>query len=171
MSRLILKTSLLDTPLGPMTAISDDKSLYLLEFSDLCDLEKEIERLCFKEKAVIISGQSDPISMIKKELDLYFSGELISFKVPLHLIGSDFQKKVWDSLVQIPYGQTRSYKAQAESVGNEKAFRALANANGANQLAIVIPCHRIINHNGELGGYRGGKVRKEWLINHEKKYS
>lgn len=170
-NQLILKASWIDTLLGPMVAISDDKSLYLLEFADRRSLEKEIERLRHKKKIVIIPGCTDPITMIKKELKLYFSGKLTSFKTPLCLIGSDFQKKAWHALMQIPYGQTRSYKSQAEIVGNEKAFRAIANANGANQLAIIIPCHRIINHNGELGGYGGGKVRKEWLIKHEKNHA
>ena len=152
-----------------MIAISDDKSLYLLEFADRRGLEKEIERLRHKQKSAIIPGDTGPIAMIKKELNLYFSGKLTSFKTPLYLIGSDFQKKAWHALIEVPYGQTRSYKTQAEMVGNEKAFRAIANANGANQLAIIIPCHRIISHNGELGGYGGGKARKEWLIKHEKK--
>lgn len=170
-SQLVLKASMIDTLLGPMIAISDDSSLYLLEFADRRGLEKEIERLRNRQKAVIIPGSTDPIAMIRQELGLYFSGKLKSFKTSLHLIGSDFQKKAWHALQQIPYGETRSYKSQAQITGNEKAYRAVANANGANQLAIIIPCHRIINHNGELGGYGGGKARKEWLIKHEKNHA
>lgn len=170
-TQLVLKASWIDTLLGPMIAISDDNSLYLLEFADRRGLEKEIERLRKRQKAAIIPGKTEAISMINKELGLYFSGKLKSFKTPVHLIGSDFQKKAWHALQQIPYGQTRSYKSQAEITGNEKAYRAIANANGANQLAIIIPCHRIINHSGELGGYGGGKVRKKWLIKHEKSHA
>lgn len=169
--QLLLKASWLDTVLGPMIAISDQESLYLLEFADRRGLAKEIERFRVKQKTAIIPGATKPITMIKKELELYFSGKLTAFKTPLHLIGSEFQKKAWHALMQIPYGQTRSYLEQAKTIGNEKAFRAIANANGANQLAIVIPCHRIINHNGNLGGYGGGKVRKAWLINHEKQHA
>ena len=86
------------------------------------------------------------------------------------MFGSDFQQKVWQALLKIPYGETRSYAAQAAAMGFPKATRAVANANGANQLAIVIPCHRIINSNGALGGYGGGVARKEWLLQHEAKY-
>lgn len=167
-SELVLKASWIDTLLGSMIAISDDDSLYLLEFVDRIGLEKEIDRLRKRQKADIILGSTEPIVMIKNEVGLYFSGNLKSFKTPLHLIGSDFQRCVWHALQQIPYGETRSYKSQAEITGNERAYRAVANANGANQLAIIIPCHRIINHNGELGGYRGGAARKEWLLKHEK---
>ena len=170
-SQLVLKASWIDTLLGPIIAISDDNSLYLLEFADRRGLEREIERLRKRQKAAIIPGNTGPIAMIRQELGLYFVGKLKSFKTPLHLIGSDFQKKAWHALKQIPYGETRSYKSQAEITGNEKAYRAVANANGANQLAIIIPCHRIINHNGDLGGYGGGKARKEWLLKHEKNHA
>lgn len=170
-SQLILKTSWIDTLLGPMIAIGDDESLYLLEFADRRGIMKEIEQLRLKKKTAIIPGDTNSINMIKNELGLYFSGKLREFKTPLHLMGSEFQKKSWQALIEIPYGQTRSYLEQAQAIGNNKAFRAVANANGANQLAIIIPCHRIINHNGNLGGYGGGKMRKEWLIKHEKKYA
>ena len=76
-------------------------------------------------------------------------------------MGSEFQKQAWHALIKVPYGQTRSYLNQAKIIGNEKAFRAVANANGANQLSIIVHCHRIINHNGKLGGYASGIERKE----------
>lgn len=164
----ILKCSWLDTKLGPMIAISDETGLYLLEFVDRRGLEREVERLRIKTKAAIIPGITDPIKSITLELDSYFDGTLTEFKTPLHLLGSPFQRLVWDELMRIPYGQTRSYMAQAEAIGKATAYRAVANANGANQLAIVIPCHRIINSNGDLGGYGGGVTRKQWLIDHEK---
>jgi AraC family transcriptional regulator, regulatory protein of adaptative response / methylated-DNA-[protein]-cysteine methyltransferase len=164
----MLKASWVDTKLGPMIAISDETSLYLLEFVDRRGLELEVERLRIKTKAAIIPGVTDPIKSITLELESYFEGKLTKFKTPLHLLGSPFQRLVWDELMRIPYGQTRSYMAQAEAIGKATAYRAVANANGANQLAIVIPCHRIINSNGDLGGYGGGVTRKQWLINHEK---
>jgi AraC family transcriptional regulator, regulatory protein of adaptative response / methylated-DNA-[protein]-cysteine methyltransferase len=164
----MLKASWLDTKLGPMIAIADETSLYLLEFVDRRGLELEVERLRLKTKAAIIPGVTDPIKSITLELESYFDGKLTQFKTPLHLLGSPFQRLVLDELMRIPYGQTQSYMAQAEAIGKATAYRAVANANGANQLAIVIPCHRIINSNGDLGGYGGGITRKQWLIEHEK---
>jgi AraC family transcriptional regulator of adaptative response/methylated-DNA-[protein]-cysteine methyltransferase len=164
----ILKASWLDTPLGPMLAIANEDALYLLEFVDRRGLEKEIEHLRRKTKSAIVPGHTQTISMIEKELELYFKGSLKEFKTPLFLLGSPFQKHVWDELIKIPPGETRSYAALAKTIGRPTAYRAVAQANGANQLAIIIPCHRVINTNGELGGYGGGLSRKNWLINHER---
>ena len=105
---------------------------------------------------------------IEKELRDYFSGKNLNFQTPIFLLGSDFQKTVWNALQTIPIGQTQSYLEVAKKIGNDKAFRAVANANGANQLALIIPCHRVINANGELGGYGGKKKKKAWLLAHEK---
>jgi AraC family transcriptional regulator, regulatory protein of adaptative response / methylated-DNA-[protein]-cysteine methyltransferase len=165
----VLKASWIDTPLGPMLAIADDQMLYLLEFVDRRGLEKEIERLRKKTKLPIIPGKPSPIKQIEVELEKYFSGQIQEFKTPLLLIGSPFQKTVWEELQKIPKGETRSYSEIAEAIGKPSAFRAVALANGANQFAIVIPCHRVINSNGELGGYGGGIKRKEWLLKHERK--
>ena len=152
-----------------MIAVADDDSLYLLEFVDRRGLEKEIERLRKRTKLPIIPGMAKPIEQIQKELSAYFSGKLRAFTTPLFLIGSPFQKRVWEELQKIPFGETRSYKELAVAIGKGSAVRAVASANGANQFAIVIPCHRVINTNGELGGYGGGLKRKEWLIAHEKR--
>jgi AraC family transcriptional regulator of adaptative response/methylated-DNA-[protein]-cysteine methyltransferase len=108
------------------------------------------------------------ISSIENELTLYFNGKLNKFATTLFFLGLPFQKRVWEELQKIPYGETRSYSDLAKAVKKPTAFRAVAQANGANQFAIIIPCHRVINKNGDLGGYGGGIVRKEWLINHEK---
>lgn len=167
--RNILKAAWLDTPLGLMIAIADDKVLYLLEFVDRRGLEREVERLRIKIKAAIIPGQTVIIKQIKSELEQYFKGELREFKTPLFLLGSPFQKVIWEALKKIPLGQTKSYTDLAKLIGSPLACRAVANANGANQFAIIIPCHRVINTNGQLGGYAGGLVRKQWLLNHEKR--
>lgn len=168
---LILKAAWLDTCLGPMVAIADDEKLYLLEFVSRRGLEREVERLRKKTKAAIIPGNTKPIQSIEKEINLYFDGKLREFKTPIIVLGSPFQKRVWEELQKIPYGETRSYLDIAYAINHPKAFRAVALANGANQLAIIIPCHRVINNNGELGGYGGGITRKEWLLKNEKKYS
>jgi AraC family transcriptional regulator of adaptative response/methylated-DNA-[protein]-cysteine methyltransferase len=164
----ILKAAWLDTILGPMIAIADDELLYLLEFVDRRGLENEVKKLRIKTNSAIIPGLSKPIESIQKELEAYFDGGLQNFKTKLCLTGSEFQKLAWQALIEIPYGEVRSYLKQASIIGKPTAFRAVANANGANQHAIIIPCHRIINSNGELGGYGGGIARKKWLINHEK---
>ncbi len=165
----LLQASWLDTPLGPMIAIADEKVLYLLEFVDRRGLEREIERLRKKTGSAIIPGHNKPIHLIKNELQAYFMGELKQFTTPIVFLGSDFQKRVWEELLKIPYGETRSYSDIASTIGKRRAFRAVARANGSNQFAIIVPCHRVINQDGCLGGYGGGVSRKKWLINHEKK--
>lgn len=165
--RHILKASWLDTKLGPMIAIADETALYLLEFVDRRGLEREVERLRKRTKSAILPGITNPIRSIETELSQYFEGRLQVFKTPLCFLGSPFQKHVWEELQKIPFGETRSYAQLATLIGKPSAFRAVANANGANQFAIVIPCHRVINSNGDLGGYGGGLPRKKWLIAHE----
>lgn len=163
----ILKAAWLDTRLGPMLAISDEEALYLLEFVDRRGLEREVEQLRTRTKSAILPGQTVPIRSIENELQLYFEGKLNEFKTAIHLLGSPFQQRVWEELRKIPPGQTRSYADIAAAIGKPTAYRAVARANGANTIAIVIPCHRVINANGELGGYGGGLTRKKWLITHE----
>ncbi|QEK38829.1 methylated-DNA--[protein]-cysteine S-methyltransferase [Candidatus Cytomitobacter primus] len=164
----MLNACFIDTKLGAMCAISDNDGLHLLKFVSQRSMGRAIEKLIIDKKATIVLGGTDHIDMIQKELALYFDGKLQEFKTPIHLVGSDFQKKAWHALMDIPYGQTRSYLEQAKAVGNSKAFRAVANANSANKFSIIIPCHRIVNHNGNLGGYAGGVKRKQWIIYHEK---
>jgi AraC family transcriptional regulator of adaptative response/methylated-DNA-[protein]-cysteine methyltransferase len=167
----ILKASWLDTRLGSMIAIADEEALYLLEFIDRRGLEREIERLRRRTKSAVIPGSTPPIRSIESELEDYFEGKLSGFQTPLRLLGSPFQKKVWEQLREIAPGQTASYADIAAVIGKPGAYRAVAQANGANQLAVVIPCHRVINSNGDLGGYGGGLSRKQWLLGHEKKSS
>ena len=99
----------------------------------------------------------------------YFAGDLTEFDVPLGLKGTDFQRRVWDGLRQIPFGETWSYAQLAENVGNAKACRAVGLANGRNPIGIIVPCHRVIGADGTLTGYGGGLERKAWLLEHERK--
>ena len=168
-NKLLLMTSSIDTPLGAMTVIASGDALYLLEFSDCLKLEEKISRLQKQLNPSIIPGTNKTIISLETELRAYFDGTGIVFQTPLFLSGSLFQNRVWNTLCQIPFGETRSYSEQALAIEHPKAVRAVANANGANRLAIVIPCHRIINTNGTLGGYAGGVARKQWLIQHEKR--
>lgn len=165
-----LKASVMETELGDMIAITNDAALCLLEFIDCRHLDREILRLESKQQAVIIPGKPPALKSIERELRQYFAGKLNTFTTPIALLGSPFQNRVWKKLNNIPYAQTRSYANIANAIGNPNAFRAVANANGANQLAIVIPCHRVINSNGQLGGYSAGLSRKEWLLEHEQQH-
>lgn len=149
----------LKTPLGPMVAIADAKALYVLEFVDGLDV-KEL-------KATLPPGETKPLKLIEEELQGYFNHTLRQFKTPVHLEGTPFQKAVWRELSKIPYGKTYSYSQLASAIGKPSAFRASAGACGANCLAIIVPCHRVINIQGSLGGYNGGIERKEWLLRHE----
>lgn len=166
----ILKAAWLDTPLGTMVAIADENALYLLEFIDGRGIELEVERLKLRTKSCLVLGTSAPIATIERELNAYFAGNLQTFTTPIVLLGSPFQKQVWHALLGVPYGETRSYKTQAQTIESPSAFRAVANANGANQLAIIVPCHRIITSGGDLGGYGGGVHRKKWLLDHEARF-
>ncbi len=166
--KMILKASWIDSYLGPMIAIASEEALYLLEFIDRRGLELEIDRMRKRTKSPIIPGVTPPIISIKIELKKYFAGELTTFTTPIQRMGSPFQNRVWDELMKIPLGETRSYADIAKAIGKPKAYRAVAQANGANQLAIMIPCHRVISSDGTLGGYAGGLARKEWLLNNEK---
>lgn len=103
----------------------------------------------------------------QEQINEYLSGSRTSFDIPLIIVGSDFQKAVWNALMQIPYGKTASYLDLAKVIDNEKAVRAVAGANGANAIAIIIPCHRIIGNNGELVGYGGGLAVKKKLLDLE----
>jgi len=101
------------------------------------------------------------------QLQEYFNGKRQNFSLPLNAEGTDFQKKVWEALVEIPFGKTTSYLELSRVLGDEKATRAVASANGKNPLWIIVPCHRVIGSNGSLTGYAGGLWRKKWLLDHE----
>ncbi len=164
-----LKTTWLETILGPMLVIADDTHLHLLEFLTRDRLEKEILKFT-KSGFDFQMGNSNAIESIRIELNDYFLGKIKKFKTSYHIQGTPFQKSVWSALSDIPYGETKSYREQAISLEKKTAYRAVANANGANMLALIIPCHRVIASDGTLGGYGGGLSIKQWLITHEKQY-
>lgn len=105
-----------------------------------------------------------------QQLQEYFAGQRKEFDLPIKMQGTEFQKKVWQALQEIPYGEVSSYGKLAEKIGNAKACRAVGMANHRNPIAIVVPCHRVIGSNGKLVGYAGGLDKKEWLLEMEKKY-
>jgi len=144
-----------------------DSKVGLLEIEGT---ENAITKVHFSDKKKIAPDKELPpvLKECQKQLDEYFNGKRQSFSLELELEGTDFQKKVWEQLQRIPYGETASYKDIAVAVGNEKAVRAVGNANGRNKIAIIIPCHRVIGADGDLVGFGGGLWRKSWLLNHEK---
>ncbi|MEA3352350.1 MAG: methylated-DNA--[protein]-cysteine S-methyltransferase [Campylobacterota bacterium] len=143
---------------------SYEGKLCLLDFTNRKNRSTIVKRI---EKALNGKYQDCEDEVLKetsKQLDEYFNGKREEFDIPLLLIGTKFQKSVWKTLLDIPYGETRSYKEQARMLGDEKKVRAAANANGANAIAIIIPCHRVIGSNGKLTGYAGGVDIKEKLL-------
>ena len=115
-------------------------------------------------EAEFIEQDDEILKETRKQIDEYFNMERKEFDIPLITIGTDFQKSVWDALLKVPYGATSTYLKLAKDIDNEKAVRAVANANGANSIAIIIPCHRIIGTNGELTGFGGGLPLKKRLL-------
>jgi O-6-methylguanine DNA methyltransferase len=116
---------------------------------------------------VVRASQVKPLQQAVQELQRYFAGEKISFSCPLDLQGTPFQVNVWQALRQIPYGETRSYAQIAQATGRPSAVRAVGAANGANPVAVIVPCHRVIGSNGTLTGYGGGLSTKSWLLSLE----
>ena len=165
---LLLRIDWIDTPLGSMIAIADQETLYLLEFVDCEGLEKETKKLQMRLGSEIVPGKTAPILQIRKELNSYFCGDFKGFEAPIKMIGSAFQKEVWSELQRIPFGKTCSYKDIARAIKRPLAVRAVGSANGSNHFPIIVPCHRVINANGALGGYASGITKKKWLLAHEK---
>lgn len=138
--------------------------LCLLDFINRKNKETIYKRIKTFLKAEFIKNEDKILVETKKQLDEYFDKKRKEFDIPLLLIGTPFQKRVWSSLFDIPYGKTISYKNQSIALGDDKKVRAVANANGANAIAIIIPCHRVISSNGLLSGYAGGKEMKKSLL-------
>lgn len=155
------------SPLGPMLAVANEDKLFLLEFTSRLHLARNLSRLQQRQHCQIESGHCKPIEIIQAELKAYFAGHLQRFNTPIQWQGTPFQCQVWQALQQIPFGETYSYAKLAQMIQHPKAVRAVALANAANQFAIIVPCHRVIQSNGQLGGYAAGKAHKAWLIGHE----
>jgi AraC family transcriptional regulator of adaptative response/methylated-DNA-[protein]-cysteine methyltransferase len=154
----------LRTPLGPMVAAATSRGVCLLEFTDRRRLEAQLSSIGRRLKLPLVPGEHATLERLKLELAEYFAGRRREFEVPLHVDGSPFQERVWRQLLKIPYGETRSYQDVAVKVGSPDAVRAVGTANGMNRIAIVIPCHRVVNKGGKLGGYGGGLWRKQRLL-------
>jgi AraC family transcriptional regulator, regulatory protein of adaptative response / methylated-DNA-[protein]-cysteine methyltransferase len=161
----------IETPLGPMLALADDRGLTLLEFIDRRGLERELAALKTRLGRSILPGAHRYLEQIDRELAAYFAGRSLEFQTPIAMAGSPFQRAVWNALLKIPPGTTRSYADIASAVGRRAAVRAVGRANGDNPLCLIVPCHRVIGADGTLTGYGGGLWRKQWLLEHERKHA
>jgi methylated-DNA-[protein]-cysteine S-methyltransferase len=145
-----------DSPLGKLKITADEnavKSIHFILDIDGVELEQEVP--------------NETLEKCVHELNQYFKGELQDFSVNIDPDGTEFQKRVWNELLKIPYGKTISYLKLSRELGNERSIRAVARANGDNKIPIIIPCHRVIGSDKSLVGYSGGVWRKKWLLEHE----
>ncbi|HEY0975394.1 MAG TPA: methylated-DNA--[protein]-cysteine S-methyltransferase [Solimonas sp.] len=154
----------LDSPLGALEAMAEDAGVLLLEFDEPRRLDLQRRRLRRYRNGAVRDAMHPLLERLREELTAYWAGRLHRFSVPLSLTGTDFQCEVWSALQQIPYGQTRAYEQLAAMLGRTNASRAIGAANGANRLALLIPCHRLIGKQGQLTGYGGGLWRKQRLL-------
>ncbi|MGH7525020.1 MAG: bifunctional transcriptional activator/DNA repair enzyme AdaA [Gemmatimonadales bacterium] len=153
-----------NSPLGTLVAAAVDEGVVLVEFGDIARLERQAPTLRRWFKGPVVAGRHPHLTAVFRELEEYFAGERREFAVPLVLRGSPFELAVWEALRAIPYGVTCSYADVARTIGNPKAVRAVGSANGRNRIPIIIPCHRVVNTGGKLGGYGGGLWRKVRLL-------
>jgi len=163
---------LVASPLGELMLGATPRGVCLCEFHDrralpteLADLERRFGRA---DADAHSAGPAAHLDLLEAELAAYFAGTLRAFTAPLDTPGTPFERSVWDALLAIPHGETRSYGDVARRLGTAGASRAVGRANGANRVSIVIPCHRVIESTGSLRGYGGGLDRKRWLLDHER---
>ena len=159
----------IETPLGPMVAGATDDGVCLLEFTDRRMLEAQLKtvRRWFGGAAAI--GTNAHLERLRSELAGYFEGNVQAFTVPLVFPGTAFQRRVWERLLAVPYGETRSYQELADEIGDPRAVRAVGRANASNPMPLVLPCHRVLGSDGALRGYGapGGIATKAWLLDLE----
>ena len=153
-----------------MIAVADETTLRLLEFENRVALTGELRRL-EQDSGLIGIGSNSVLEMLAPQLGNYFAGESADFRIPTIQHGTAFEEAVWHVLKQIPPGQTRSYGYIAEALGQPEKSREVGQANGANNISIIVPCHRVIGADGSLVGYGGGLWRKRWLLDHERRYA
>lgn len=172
-SRLAAETlwiTRVETPVGPMRISATDCAVTMAGFDEGVGAA-ELDALARRHGGQVVAGANAVAEQLAEELAAYFEGRLKAFGTPLAPRGTPFQHAAWRALRDIPYGQTVSYGTQARAIGRPAAVRAVAQANGANPIAIVVPCHRVIGADGTLTGYGGGLDRKRWLLQHEARHA
>lgn len=169
----VLQFGSVETPFGAMRIACDETSLVALALPGE-DEEQFVRGLRGTVRVAPAERQANVVARVASELEAYFAGELRSFSTPLAPRGSPFQRRVWAAVCDVPYGETRSYGAVAAGIGRPSAARAVGHANGANPLPVVVPCHRLVGHDGGLvryGRHDGGLEMKRWLIEHEHRHA
>ncbi len=162
-----ITTTTIDSPVGPLTAGATDEGICLLEFAGPRSAS-QVKALA-SQYGRVQSGEHHFLDQLRAELAEYFAGQRREFDVPIICRGTPFQEAVWGELLRIPFGQTRSYIDVARAIGSPNACRAVGRTNGQNRVAILIPCHRVVNAGGSLGGYGGGLDRKQLLLDLERR--
>ena len=157
-----------DTPIGPFVAGAADQGVCLFEFADRRALEVQVTTLRKRLDRAAVPGMNEHLEQLIDEVAGYFEGTRRCFSVPLFLHGTSFQEKVWRQLLEIPYGETTSYDQISRAIDRPGAQRAVGRANGQNRIAVVVPCHRVVRSDGQLGGYGGGLWRKKYLLDRER---
>ena len=167
----VLRADWIETPMGAMVAVASEGALHLLEFTERKALPAELAALRRDAKGSLGFGRFGPTDQIEREISDFMAGVSARFETPLRALGTPFTQAVWQALRKIPAGETRSYSQLARDMGRPEATRAVARANGANPIAIVIPCHRVLAADGSLTGYGGGLWRKQKLIELERGFA
>ncbi|HEY4188648.1 MAG TPA: methylated-DNA--[protein]-cysteine S-methyltransferase [Polyangia bacterium] len=148
----------IESPIGLLRIVEDEGALRSLD---------TVKHRTFDTRPCGEPGQSALLKRCARQLEEYFAGARATFDLPLRLEGTAFQQRVWQALLTIPFGETRSYAEQARAIGRPTATRAVGAANGRNPISIIVPCHRVIGSDGSLTGYAGGEPTKRWLLTHE----
>lgn len=163
MERLVCKQ--IESPIGPLVLAASEKGMAAMEFGAMAEVEKALADWAAKQGFGSVQvGESELLEEASGQLADYFRGERRHFLLPLDLRGTAFQQKVWEALTSIPFGQTRTYKQVAETIGSPRAVRAVGGANNRNPLPVIVPCHRVIGADGQLVGYGGGLPIKRFLL-------
>lgn len=162
-----LVTRSLESPIGRLELAATPRGICLLEFHDRRSLPTTRRKLEARHNGPLVPGDSPHLDAAERQLGEYFAGERRAFDLELDLMGTPFQRRVWRALTEIPYGETESYGGLAARIDKPGGSRAVGRANGANVVAIVLPCHRVVQADGKLRGYGGGLWRKQWLLEHE----
>jgi O-6-methylguanine DNA methyltransferase len=163
---IILYHGIIETPLGNMVGCASERGIVMLLFEN--EANNSLAIINFNKKGTLCDSKNDLLLQLEMQLEAYFNGSSMKFNIPLDLQGTTFQKKVWDIVLQIPYGATRTYKDIALAMGNINGIRAVASANAQNNILLLIPCHRTIGTGNKLTGYRGGIEKKRWLLDLER---